>query len=50
MRVSNAVAVIMLFAIGWSLGKHAGSPGWRPGLLMVAVGIVLVAITMALGG
>jgi len=50
LRTSNAVAMIMLFGAGWSLGKYAGRPAWRTGLGMVAVGIVLVGITMALGG
>lgn len=48
--LSNAVAVLMLFILGWSLGRYAARPGWRSGLGMVAVGLVLVAITMALGG
>jgi VIT1/CCC1 family predicted Fe2+/Mn2+ transporter len=48
--LSNAVAVLMLFILGWSLGRYAGRPGWRSGLSMVAIGIVLVAITVALGG
>jgi VIT1/CCC1 family predicted Fe2+/Mn2+ transporter len=50
LRASNAVALVMLFITGWSLGRYAGRPGWRVGLGVVAVGIVLVAITMLLGG
>jgi len=48
--LSNAVAVLMLFIAGWTLGRHAGRPAWRSGLGMVAVGIGLVALTVALGG
>jgi hypothetical protein len=48
--LSNTVAVLMLFILGWSLGRYAGRPGWRSGLSMVVVGLVLVAITVALGG
>jgi hypothetical protein len=48
--LSNTVAVSMLFILGWSLGRYTERPGWRSGLAMVAVGLVLVAITMALGG
>jgi hypothetical protein len=50
MGLSNGVAVLMLFVAGWSLGRHAGRPAWRTGLGMVAIGVVLVAVTMALGG
>jgi VIT1/CCC1 family predicted Fe2+/Mn2+ transporter len=50
LRVSNAIALLMLFLAGWSLGRYAGRPGWRTGISMVAVGVVLVGITSALGG
>ncbi len=47
---SNAVAIAMLFILGWLLGRYAGRPPWRTGLAMVGTGVLLVAITMALGG
>jgi VIT1/CCC1 family predicted Fe2+/Mn2+ transporter len=50
MRLSNAVALVMLFAGGYRLGKYAGLVAWRTGLAMAAVGGVLVSIIMALGG
>jgi VIT1/CCC1 family predicted Fe2+/Mn2+ transporter len=50
MRASNGVAILMLFGMGWTLGTHAGRPGWRPGVVMVVFGLVLVAVTIALGG
>ena len=50
LRVSNAIAIVTLFLAGYSLGKYAGYRPWRTGLVMVAIGVVLVAITMALGG
>jgi VIT1/CCC1 family predicted Fe2+/Mn2+ transporter len=50
LRLSNGIAIAMLFMIGHSLGRHAGYRPWRMGLSMVVLGIVLVAITMALGG
>jgi VIT1/CCC1 family predicted Fe2+/Mn2+ transporter len=50
LRVSNGIAAVMLFAAGWQLGHYAGRPGWRTGLGMVALGVALVAITVALGG
>ncbi len=50
MRVSNAVAIVMLYVTGHTLGRHAGIGAVRTGVAMVAVGIVLVGITIALGG
>jgi VIT1/CCC1 family predicted Fe2+/Mn2+ transporter len=50
LRASNAIAIVMLFVIGWSLGRHAARPGWLIGLVLLAVGIALVAIIRALGG
>jgi len=50
MRASNAIAIAMLFGMGWTLGTHTGRSGWRAGLAMVCLGLVLVAITIALGG
>jgi hypothetical protein len=50
LRASSVIAAVMLFATGWSLGRYAGRPGWRVGLAMVAIGVGLVALTMALGG
>jgi VIT1/CCC1 family predicted Fe2+/Mn2+ transporter len=50
MRVSNAVAVTMLFACGWQLGRYTNGRPLRFGLALVLLGVVLVAVTMALGG
>jgi hypothetical protein len=50
LRVSHAVAILMLFRVGWSIGTHTGRSGWRVGLLMVVVGTALAVMTMALGG
>jgi VIT1/CCC1 family predicted Fe2+/Mn2+ transporter len=50
MRVSNVVALVILFVGGYQLGKYAGGNGWKTGLAMAAVGAVLVSIIMALGG
>ena len=35
LRVSHTIAVSMLFVAGWSLGRHAGQPGWQIGAAMV---------------
>ncbi|MGF6176818.1 VIT1/CCC1 transporter family protein [Ensifer sp. 4252] len=50
MRVSNAVALVMLFAIGAQLGCYMGRSPWPMAFAMAAIGGVLVAITIALGG
>jgi VIT1/CCC1 family predicted Fe2+/Mn2+ transporter len=50
LRVSNGVAVVMLFLAGYRLGRYAGHRPCRMGLAMVAVGGALVGITIAVGG
>ena len=50
LRVSNAIAITMLFVGGYSLGRYSGLGPFRLGLWMTALGIFLVALTMALGG
>jgi len=50
LRLSNGIAILMLFVAGYTLGRHAGYPPWRIGVAMVGVGVALVAITIALGG
>jgi len=50
LRVSNAIAVAMLFMTGYTYGRLTGYRPVGMGISMVALGVVLVAITMALGG
>src|SRR3954470_10447682 len=50
LRVSNAVAIVMLFLTGYAFGRCAGYHRWLVGIAMVVLGLVLVGITMALGG
>ena len=49
-RVSNAVALVLLFGAGWVFGKEAGGHPWLAGLVSAGIGAVLVATTLALGG
>jgi VIT1/CCC1 family predicted Fe2+/Mn2+ transporter len=49
-RFSNAIAVGMLFLTGHAFGRTAGYHPWATGIAMVALGCVLVGITIALGG
>jgi hypothetical protein len=50
LRISNTIAIVMLFLCGYRLGHYGGHRPWRMGFAMVVVGTVLVAITIALGG
>ena len=50
LRISNGIAVMMLFLCGYVLGDHAGGRRWAGGFLMMTVGAVLVWATIALGG
>lgn len=50
LRLSNLVALAMLFVIGSWLARHGGHHPLRTGLSMMLLGVVLVAITIALGG
>jgi VIT1/CCC1 family predicted Fe2+/Mn2+ transporter len=50
LRVSNAIAIVMLFALGFVFGRMTGRHPALVGMAMVAIGAVLVSLTMALGG
>jgi VIT family len=50
LRASNAIAIVMLWAGGYSLGRHSGMQPWLVALAMAVMGAVLAAITIALGG
>src|SRR6516225_9699835 len=50
LRVSNAVAIVMLFLCGYLFGHHTGLRPWITGLSSVAIGGALVVIAIALGG
>jgi VIT1/CCC1 family predicted Fe2+/Mn2+ transporter len=47
--ISHAIAITLLFLTGWSLGRSWGRP-WQVGVSMIGVGLVLVAVALALGG
>ena len=50
LRASNAIAIGLLFLGGFAYGHHAGMRSWLMGLAMIVIGIVLVGMTIALGG
>ena len=49
-RVSNGIAIAMLFAAGVAYGRLVGWAPWMFGISMVALGAALVTLTIALGG
>ncbi len=50
LRVSHVVANLLLFLGGCALGRYAGLGPIRTGLRTMSIGIVLVALTIVLGG
>jgi VIT1/CCC1 family predicted Fe2+/Mn2+ transporter len=50
LRVSNGIALAMLWIMGAAFGRASGYRSWITGSAMVALGVVLVAVTIALGG
>lgn len=50
MRVSNAIAVALLFLAGYAFGRITQYHPWLTGVVMVALGSALVVVTIALGG
>lgn len=49
-RISNLVAIGMLFAIGYEIGHYTKGNKLLTGLSMVLLGLVIVGICVALGG
>jgi VIT1/CCC1 family predicted Fe2+/Mn2+ transporter len=50
LRISNLVALVMMFVAGSKLARYGGHSPLRAGMAVMALGVVLVAITIALGG
>jgi VIT1/CCC1 family predicted Fe2+/Mn2+ transporter len=50
LRISNAVAIVMMFVCGYAYARGTGLRPWLTGLVMVAIGFALVGIAIALGG
>lgn len=49
LRVSNVIAITMLFLTGYTFGNQSGRP-WRVGLLMVVIGLSLMSVALIFGG
>lgn len=50
LRISNGIAVLLMFAAGFSLAKYSGLKPVKTALAYTGIGVILVALTMALGG
>jgi hypothetical protein len=50
LRISNGIAIGLLFVTGYLYGYHTGYRPLRSGLIMIVIGVAMVAMTMALGG
>ena len=50
LRVSNLIAIVLLFMAGYAFGRITGRQPLLIGCTMVVLGTVLVGITIALGG
>ena len=49
-RVSNGIALVLLFMAGYSFGRFTNNHPWRAGLAMVIFGAAVVAVAILLGG
>jgi VIT1/CCC1 family predicted Fe2+/Mn2+ transporter len=49
-RVSNLIAIVLLFVTGYSFGRCAEYRPWVTGFAMVGLGCLLVGLTIELGG
>jgi hypothetical protein len=50
LRVSNAIAIGMMFLCGYAFGRDTGVRPWLAGLAMMGAGTALAGIAIALGG
>jgi len=50
LRISNAIAIVMMFGCGYEFGRYSGFRPGCVGLMMVAAGGSMVGLTIALGG
>ncbi len=50
LRVSNLIAIVLLFITGFMYGRLTHRRPWLLGIVMVLLGGVLAGLTMALGG
>jgi VIT family len=49
-RISNAIAIVMLFLTGYAFGRYSGHRPWAMGMFLVLAGVAMVGLAIALGG
>jgi hypothetical protein len=50
LRISNLVAIVLMFICGWLLAKYGGYNKWIASAAMTLIGLGLVGLTVSLGG
>jgi len=50
LRISNGVAIVMMFACGYWFGEYSGLRPWKTGIAMVVLGAAMVGVTIVFGG
>lgn len=50
LRISNGIAILLLFLTGYIYGYHTGHRPLRTGLMIIVIGAAMVAMTIVLGG
>ena len=50
LRVSNMIGLVLLFAAGYSLAKYSGLKPLQTAMIYTLLGMILVSITLLLGG
>lgn len=50
LRVSNLVAIILMFICGWLLAKYGNFNRWLTSISLTVIGVLLVGLTIMLGG
>jgi len=50
LRVSNAILLGLLFAVGWRAARHTLAKPWLAGVTFLCAGVLLVALAIPLGG
>jgi VIT1/CCC1 family predicted Fe2+/Mn2+ transporter len=49
-NASRVIALVLLFIGGLALGRYAGYGSWRAGVMLAALGVLMVGAIKALGG